>query len=68
MNESWGQVTQLKLLSSPRRLGKPHISMDSNAILHEVKPLYNVSDLLDSLAEEHPPGFRGTDYYLRKCS
>ena len=44
----------LKLLSSPRRLGKPHISMDSNAILHEVKQLYNVSDRLDSLAKEHP--------------
>ena len=28
--------------------------MDSNAILHEVKQLYNVSDRLDSLAEQHP--------------
>jgi hypothetical protein len=28
--------------------------MDSNAILHEVQQLYNVSDRLDSLAELHP--------------
>ena len=28
--------------------------MDSNAILHEVQQLYNVSDRLDSLAGEHP--------------
>jgi hypothetical protein len=28
--------------------------MNSNSILHEVQQLYNVSDRLDSLAEEHP--------------
>ena len=28
--------------------------MHPNAILHEVKQLYNVSDRLDSLAEKHP--------------
>jgi len=28
--------------------------MDSNAILHEVQQLYNVSDRLDLLSEEHP--------------
>ena len=28
--------------------------MDSNAILREVHELYNVSDRLDSLAEQHP--------------
>jgi len=28
--------------------------MPSNAILHEVQQLYNVSDRLDSLAERHP--------------
>ena len=28
--------------------------MDSNAILHEVQQLYNVSNRLDSLAEQHP--------------
>ena len=28
--------------------------MHSNAILNEVQQLYNVSDRLDSLAEEHP--------------
>jgi hypothetical protein len=28
--------------------------MQSNSILHEVQQLYNVSDRLDSLAEEHP--------------
>jgi hypothetical protein len=28
--------------------------MHSNAILHEATQLYNVSDRLDSLAEEHP--------------
>jgi hypothetical protein len=28
--------------------------MHSNAILHEVRQLYNVSDRLDSLAEQHP--------------
>jgi len=28
--------------------------MHSNAILHEVKQLYHVSDRLDSLAEQHP--------------
>ena len=28
--------------------------MDSNAILDEVRQLYNVSDRLDSLAELHP--------------
>jgi hypothetical protein len=28
--------------------------MHSNAILHEVQQLYNVSDRLDLLAEEHP--------------
>jgi hypothetical protein len=29
--------------------------MPSNAILHEVQQLFNVSDRLDSLAELHPP-------------
>jgi hypothetical protein len=28
--------------------------MPSNAILNEVEQLYNVSDRLDSLAEQHP--------------
>ena len=28
--------------------------MDPNAILHEVRQLYNVGDSLDSLAEQHP--------------
>jgi hypothetical protein len=28
--------------------------MHSNAILNEVQQLYNVSDRLDSLAEQHP--------------
>ena len=28
--------------------------MSSLAILHDVKQLYNVSDRLDSLAEQHP--------------
>jgi hypothetical protein len=28
--------------------------MDSNAILREVQQLYNVSDRLDLLSEEHP--------------
>jgi hypothetical protein len=28
--------------------------MHTNAILHEVHQLYNVSDRLDSLAEQHP--------------
>jgi len=28
--------------------------MHSNAILHEVQQLYNVSDRLDSLAAQHP--------------
>ena len=28
--------------------------MDSNAILHEVQQLYDVSDRLDALAEQHP--------------
>jgi len=28
--------------------------MPSNAILHEATQLYNVSDRLDSLAEQHP--------------
>ena len=28
--------------------------MDSNAILREVDQLYNVSDRLDALAEQHP--------------
>ena len=28
--------------------------MHSNAILHEVQQLYNVSDRLDLLAEQHP--------------
>jgi len=28
--------------------------MHSNVILHEVQQLYNVSDRLDTLAEEHP--------------
>ena len=28
--------------------------MPSNAILHEVQQLYNVSDRLDTLAEQHP--------------
>ena len=27
--------------------------MDTNAILHEVQQLYNVSDRLDSLADKH---------------
>ncbi len=29
--------------------------MHSNAILHEVQQLYDVSDRLDRLAEQHPP-------------
>jgi hypothetical protein len=29
--------------------------MHSNAILHEVQQLHNVSDRLDTLAEQHPP-------------
>jgi hypothetical protein len=29
--------------------------MHPNAILHEVQQLYNVSDRLDSLAEQNPP-------------
>jgi hypothetical protein len=28
--------------------------MHPNAILHEIQQLYNVSDRLDSLAEQHP--------------
>jgi hypothetical protein len=28
--------------------------MHSNAILHEVQQLYNISDRLDSLADKHP--------------
>jgi len=28
--------------------------MHSNAILHEIQQLYNVSDRLDTLAEQHP--------------
>jgi hypothetical protein len=28
--------------------------MHSNSILHEVQQLYNVSDRLDSLSEQHP--------------
>jgi len=28
--------------------------MDSNAILHEVRQLYNISDRLHGLAEKHP--------------
>ena len=28
--------------------------MHSNSILHEVQQLYNVSDRLDTLAEQHP--------------
>jgi hypothetical protein len=28
--------------------------MHTNAILHEVQQLYNVSDRLDTLAEQHP--------------
>jgi hypothetical protein len=28
--------------------------MHPNALLHEVQQLYNVSDRLDSLAEQHP--------------
>jgi len=28
--------------------------MNSNAIMHEVQQLYNVSDRLDTLAEQHP--------------
>jgi hypothetical protein len=28
--------------------------MHSNAILHEVQQLYNVSDRLDTLADQHP--------------
>jgi hypothetical protein len=28
--------------------------MHSNAILHEVQQLYNVSDRLDTLSEQHP--------------
>jgi hypothetical protein len=28
--------------------------MRPNAILHEIQQLYNVSDRLDSLAEQHP--------------
>jgi hypothetical protein len=28
--------------------------MHENAILHEVQQLYNVSDRLDTLAEQHP--------------
>jgi len=30
------------------------VPMHSNAILHEIQQLYNVSDRLDSLSEQHP--------------
>jgi len=33
---------------------KPCTPMHPNAILHEVQQLYNVSDRLDLLAEQHP--------------
>jgi len=36
------------------RLKKAVHPMHPNAILHEVQQLYNVSDRLDSLAEQHP--------------
>ncbi len=37
-----------------RLSGKPRSPMHPNAILHEIRQLYNVSDRLDSLAEQHP--------------
>jgi hypothetical protein len=37
-----------------RLSGKPRTQMHPNAILHEIRQLYNVSDRLDSLAEQHP--------------
>jgi hypothetical protein len=37
-----------------RLLKKAVYPMPSNAILHEATQLYNVSDRLDLLAEEHP--------------
>jgi hypothetical protein len=44
--------------SSPPRAvrlsGKPGTPMHPNAILHEIRQLYNVSDRLDVLAEQHP--------------
>jgi hypothetical protein len=47
-------VGHLKVPLFSRLLGKVANLMDSNAILHEVQQLYNVSDRLDSLAEQHP--------------
>jgi hypothetical protein len=38
-----------------RLSGKPRVTpMHPNAILHEVRQLYNVSDRLEALAEQHP--------------
>ena len=37
-----------------RLSGKPRNPMHPNAILHEIRQLYNVSDRLDLLAEQHP--------------
>jgi hypothetical protein len=33
---------------------KNQVEMHPNAILHEIRQLYNVSGRLDSLAEQHP--------------
>src|ERR1700687_4191137 len=42
--------------SSARLLGSQEAAhpMHSNSILHEIRQLYNVSDRLDLLAEQHP--------------
>ena len=37
-----------------RLSGKPRPPMHPNAILHEIRQLYDVSDRLDLLAEQHP--------------
>jgi hypothetical protein len=42
--------------------------MYPNAILHEIRQLYNVSDRLDSLAEQYPPRLRRTHHHLGKRS
>jgi hypothetical protein len=42
--------------------------MSSIAILREVKQLYNVSDRLDSLADQHPVVSEALNHHLGKCS
>jgi len=53
-NAGRGYPASVRLDGSEIGSQESRVPMHPNAILHEIQQLYNVSDRLDSLAEQHP--------------